>query len=141
MHKHLFAALLAATSCGSVSASPSNMQPGLWRITSETVMPGMPMAPPLQTMQHCYTAEELKQSQNTVPQSGNGNCKISDYQVKGNTATWSMECTGDTPMHGRGTMTTEATRYSGQMTMTMPGPSGSREMTTRWRAERIGDCR
>jgi hypothetical protein len=140
MKQRLFAALLTATLSATASAAPSNMQPGLWEITTETSMPGMPMSIPPQTMRHCYTAAELSQAQNTVPQSGDASCKIKDYQVKGNTATWTIECSGEAAMRGSGTMTTNATSYSGSMTSVMSHPGGTMEMTSSWRARRIGDC-
>lgn len=141
MRHPLSAALLAASACGAVSADTSNMQPGLWEITTEATIPGMPMQPAPQTMQHCYTADALQQAQNAIPQTGDGSCKIEDYRLEGNTATWALQCAGDVSMHGSGTMTSEPTRYSGQMKLVIPGPGGTVEMTTSWRAERIGDCR
>ena len=64
-----------------VWAEPSNMQPGMWEITTEMDMPGMPVKMPAHTMHHCYTAEDLNQSENVVPQSGNGDCKITGYRL------------------------------------------------------------
>lgn len=141
MKHRLLAALLPAVLCTAAFADPSPMQPGLWEITSEMDMPGMPMKLPPQTVQHCYTAADLAQGQNSVPQSGDSNCKMTDYKVSGNTATWTMECTGPTAMHGTGTMTSTATSYSGSMHSVMQGPGGNTEMTTHWQAKRIGECR
>jgi len=140
MKHRLFAALLPFTLCATVSAGPSNMQPGLWEITTETSMPGMPMKLPPQTMRHCYTAADLAQAQNAVPQGGDANCKIQDYQLNGNTATWTIECTGETTMRGTGTMTMTPTSYTGSMKSVMSHPGGSMEMTSSWRARRVGDC-
>jgi hypothetical protein len=144
MKHRLLTAMLPIALCVPLAmpaaADPSKMQPGLWEITSEVDMPGMPMKLPPQTMQHCYTAADLEQGKNAVPQSQQSNCKVTDYKIDGNTATWEMECTGPTPMHGTGTMTTDATSYSGSMHSVMQGPNGNTEMTTHWHAKRIGAC-
>ena len=139
--KHpLLTALLTVTLNATAAAEPSNMQPGLWEITTETSMPGMPMKLPPQTMQHCYTAADLAQAQNAVPQGGDTSCKVMDYQLKGNTATWTIECSGETAMRGTGTMTMTATSYTGSMQSVMTYPGGTMQMTSNWRAKRIGPC-
>lgn len=140
MTRRLFTALLFLALGADATAGPSNMRPGLWQITTETDMPGMPMKLPPQTITHCYTQQELAQAQNTVPQGGSGDCQVTDYRVEGNTATWAIACSGQTPMRGTGTMTTEPTAYTGSMKSVMQSPGGTLEMTSRWRARRIGDC-
>lgn len=140
MKKQLFTALLSIGSCAATAADPSNMQPGLWAITTEMEMPGMPMKMPPQTMRHCYTAKDLERGQNTVPQSRNGNCTVKDYSLKGNTATWSIECTGPNAMRGTGSMTTTATSYTGTMKSVINNPGGRMEMTSHLNAKRVGNC-
>jgi hypothetical protein len=140
MTRRLTVALLSAGICTTAAAGGINMQPGLWEITTEVDMPGMPMKMPPQTIRHCYTEQELAEAQNTVPQGGNSDCKVTDYKLKGNTATWTIECTGQQAMRGTGTMTTHPTSYTGSMKSVMQGPGGTMEMTNHWRAKRIGDC-
>jgi hypothetical protein len=140
MSRRILAATLSATLCATAVAEPGNMLPGLWQITTEVEMPGMPMKLPPQTIQHCYTAADLARQQNTIPQATDSNCSVTDYRLEGNTATWNITCRGDTPMQGSGTMTTTATSYSGSMQSTMQGPGGSMQMTNHWHAQRIGDC-
>lgn len=132
--------LLAATLAAPVWADPSKIQPGLWEITTEMEMPGMPVQMAPQTIRHCHTAEELAEAMNTIPQGGVGDCRLIGYRVQGDTATWSMECSGDTPMRGTGSLTSAAHAYSGEMHSVMQVPGGSMEMDTRWRAKRIGEC-
>jgi hypothetical protein len=117
-----------------------NMQPGLWEITGEAEMAGMPMKLPPQTTRQCYTEQDVARAENTVPKSNNGNCKISNYQLKGNTASWTIECSGQMAIRGTGTMTIEPTHYTGSMKSVMQGPNGTMEMTNRWKARRIGEC-
>jgi hypothetical protein len=133
-------ALLAAVLSAAAMAEPSNIRPGLWEITTEMDMPGMPVQMPPQTTRHCYTAADLAEAENAIPQAAEGHCTVTDYRVEGDTATWAMQCSGDTPMQATGSMTSSAERYSGEMQSVMQGPGGQMRMTTRWHGRRIGDC-
>jgi len=138
--------LLATSLCstlawGVAGAAPSPMHPGLWEITTEMDMPGMPMKLPPQVVRHCYTAKELADARNTVPQGGKSNCRMDDYHLDGNTATWKMSCSGQNSMHGSGTTTFNGDSYQGEMHSTMQGPGGHMQMTNRWHGKRVGDCR
>lgn len=140
--KNLLSALfLTIAFPATVWAGQSSMQPGLWEITTEMEMPGMPMKLPPQSIRHCYTAKELADGRNAVPQSGDGNCQVKNYRMSGNTASWEIECIGESAMHGKASMTISPTRYTGKMEAVMSSPGGDMKMTTHWRAHRIGDCR
>lgn len=132
---------LVALSPAPASAAPAAMQPGLWEITMKMEMPGMPIAMPPQTIQHCYTKKDLEDGKNTVPQSEDKNCKITDYKIQGNTVTWSVICTGENAMSGSGTMTMAATSYSGMIKAKMKEGGQTMEMTQRLAGKRLGECK
>jgi len=92
------AVLLTLSSVPAFAAG--GMQPGLWEVTTRMQMAGMPMPP--QTVRHCYTRQDVEKGERTVPQADDKNCKIKDYKLKGNTATWSIVCTGKNAMTGTG---------------------------------------
>lgn len=140
--KHLLpSVLLSMVLSPAADAGQGDMQPGLWEITTEMEMPGMPMKLPPQTVRHCYTAKELADSKNAVPQSGDGNCQVKNYKIEGNTATWEIDCTGEGAMHGKASMTISPTSYTGKMDAVMNNQGGDMTMTNHWRARRIGNCR
>ncbi|RME65822.1 MAG: DUF3617 family protein, partial [Nitrospirae bacterium] len=64
-----------------------NMKEGLWEITTEMQMPGMPMAMPGQTFRQCIDKKHM------VPSQKNGKCKMLSQKTKGSTVTWHMRCT------------------------------------------------
>lgn len=139
--RYLLPSLLLSVVLSPAAWSAQNtMQPGLWEITTEVDMPGMPMKLPPQTIRHCYTAADLANSENTVPQSGDGNCQVKNYRIEANTASWEIECSGEGAMRGKASMTFSPNSYTGRMDAVMHSPGGNMEMNNHWRARRIGDC-
>jgi uncharacterized protein DUF3617 len=122
-------------------AGAAEMQPGMWEITSRTEMQGMPKAMPPRTIRHCYTKKDIEDKKPTMPQSQDKNCEIKDYQVQGNKASWSMECTGENAMRGSGTMTVEATKFSGTMKSQLNQDGQMMDITQSWSGKRLGDCK
>ena len=90
---------LASMVCAHADSSPA-MQEGLWEITTELEMEGMPMKMPPTTFTQC-----LKKGQ-AVPmdQKPGQQCKIKDVTTEGSTTRWSVECSGSGgQMTGKGT--------------------------------------
>ena len=117
------------------------MQPGLWEVTTRMEMAGMPMQMPAQTVRHCYTRQDVEQGDRTVPRADDKNCKIKDYKLRGNTATWSIVCTGKDAMSGTGTMTTTATSFSGKSTFKMRQNGDTMDVVSHMTGKRVGDCK
>ena len=141
MKRHAFVALLFAALASPVFGASSEMQPGLWEITTRVEMSGMPVPMPPQTIRHCYTKKDIEKGQGTVPQGDNKNCQIKDYKVRGNTASWTLVCTGKEAMTGAGTMTWTSTSYTGKMNARVKDGGETINMTHRWTAKRVGDCK
>lgn len=74
----------------SLTSSPlaQGIQKGLWEISSETVVEGMPMKLPPMTTQSCITSERY------IPDNPekNTNCKMLYNKQQGNTITWKAVC-------------------------------------------------
>lgn len=135
----LAAALLAV----SAHAATPNMKEGLWEITARMEMAGMPGAMPPQTMQQCITKKELEDPGKTAPGSGQKDprCKITDYKLQGNTASWKMTCEGENAMTGSGSITYSGTSYSGVNKMTMSHGGQAQNMTMTYSGRYIGECK
>ena len=89
---------MLCVSASAFAAAP-NMQAGLWEITTNMEMPGMPMQIPPRTIRHCYKAEDLKDTKDALPT--DKNCKLDDLRQSGNTAHWKVSCkTESGPMVG-----------------------------------------
>jgi hypothetical protein len=83
----------------------------VWEVTTQNVMEGMPMQMPAQTSKVC-SANDMSHP----PASAHPGCTNSDFQRSGNTATWTVTCTGQMAMTGKGEMTFEGSdAYTGSI--------------------------
>jgi hypothetical protein len=125
---------------GSAYAADPVMRPGMWEITTQMDMPGMPMKMPAQTIRQCLTKQDIEQGDRAVPTSGDSTCQVKDYKVDGNVATWKILCSGAASMHGSGRMVMQRDSYTGEMESTMNHNGQTMEMTNKWTGKRVGDC-
>jgi hypothetical protein len=119
-----------------------NMQPGLWEITTKMEMrgmEGMPAMPPM-TVRQCIRPTDVQNGSRTVPQN-DPNCTVKDYRVQGNTANWRVECRGENPMSGSGTITYNGTSYSGTTKFQIQEEGQTMHMMQTFSGRRVGDCK
>ena len=136
--------LLLALAAAPVWAADHPMTtPGLWEISVQMQMSGMPYAMPPRTVQQCVTQQMLDRNKGVPdPQTRPGSqCKLDGVQHSGGTTKWAMTCSGETPMHGEGSMTYDsASAYHGEMHLVMDMHGRQTEMTQTMQGKRIGDC-
>ena len=114
----------------------SPMREGNWEVAVKMNLPGMEGAPPMKQTQ-CVTAAMLKDPASAVPAGPGGDCKITDYKLADNVATYKLTCTQPFPLNGTGEMKYSGTdAYVGTLTLDM----GGQNMTMNIDAKRIGDC-
>jgi hypothetical protein len=121
-------------------AQAPNMKEGQWEITTKMDMPGAPAKP--MTMQRCVTKKDVQDAA-TMPPGGNNagadkSCKMTDYKLQGNVATWNMACE---MVKGKGTVTYSGTAYSGSQTMTMSHGGQTQDMTVHFSGKHLGECK
>jgi len=131
----------AVLSQGAHAAAP-NMREGMWEITMKMEMAGMPGGMPPQTVKQCFTKKDTENPEKFA-QSGPGSerCQISNYQLKGNTASWDMACKGPEEMTGSGTITFSGDSYAGTNRMSMKSGGQTQNMTMQYSGKRVGDCK
>jgi hypothetical protein len=131
------ALLLLGLSLNLMAQASSPMREGSWEVAIKVNFPGMEGAPPMKQTQ-CVTAAMLKDPASAVPSGpGSGDCKITDYQLSNNVATYKLACKQPVPLNGTGEMKYSGTdAYVGTLTMDMGGQS----LTMNIDAKRIGDC-
>ncbi len=120
---------------GNAFAEP-NINPGLWEITTETEMVGMPgMKVPPQTHTQCLSKEDL------VPQSKEASkeCQITDIHQSDNTISWKIICSGKNgSMEGTGKITYLGDSLEGFMDMVIKG--ANMKIKNKMKGHRIGEC-
>ena len=130
---------ILALASSPVAADVPTMQEGLWEITSKVEVTGLPESPPAHTVQQCLTQKDfegkMQQPENQIIK-----CAVKDYKVVGNKASWSIDCSGDNPTTGSGTLTYSSTSFAGVSKMKIGKQGEEMETTQTFSGKRIGEC-
>lgn len=116
-----------------------DMVSGLWEITAEVGMQGVPIQmPPIVTRQ-CITPENIISQINQFNQSDQ-NCKVTNLLVAKNKASYDLNCVLETgEMAGHGFVSYRGERLKGSLTTTMT--PGNMVMRYNYTGRRIGSCK
>ncbi len=135
--------LLLALAALPTLAGDRTASPGLWESSVQMQMAGMPYPMPPHTSRRCITQEMIDRNED-IPraQTRTGEeCQIGDVHRAGNTASWTLRCSGSHPMQGSGMVTYDsATAYHAQLRMTMQMDGRQMQMTQSIESHRVGDC-
>lgn len=139
--RHIAKSIIILTAIILFSASPAlaapDIVPGMWEITTQVSMAGMPMAMPKNTMQQCLDKKDLVPGA-SAEQDG---CKMKSTKITGNTVTWELHCKTDgTKTKSKGSITYRGTSFSGSININMTGESGTQSMKQTMEGKRIGKC-
>jgi hypothetical protein len=139
----LTAALLSLTALPAAAAPP--MQPGLYDISVQMVMKGMPMQMPVMTFRHCITPEDVANGNAYASSRNSKDCKISNLRQSGSTVSYDFACVmegGRGHMLGHSTGTSHATGYDILMSgRFVPAMEGMSEFSQKMSAKRLGACK
>jgi hypothetical protein len=118
MVRNGFVALAIIITLVLVEGASAEMKEGLWTITTQAEMKGMPVQMPATTMKQCITKKDM------VPkpekQEKGQECKMKDQKVTGDTVTYTMECkTAEGSMTSSGKMTYKGDSFDGTTNTTM----------------------
>ncbi|MGA7826791.1 MAG: DUF3617 family protein [Geobacteraceae bacterium] len=118
-----------------VAVAATTMREGLWEITTQMEMPGMPMKMPATVMKHCYTKNDVSDQKKII--SRDKNCTVTDLKTSANKVNWKMKCTGE----NSATMTGETVFGSDSYTSLMKMNSHGQNMTMKVKGKRLGACK
>jgi hypothetical protein len=135
------AAVALVLGAAAAIAQTSPIRPGRWEVAMQMQMANSPVQLPEMKTTQCVTPEQVKDPANALPQAtgagrGQTDCKVSDYKVSGNTATWQMSCTKPQALTSTGEMTFTADTYDGTIKTNM----AQGVMTMKVAGKRLGDC-
>jgi hypothetical protein len=128
--------LLMVLNSVAVATAEPDFQEGLWEITSQFEMPGLPTQMPPTTHTQCITKADM------VPttQSSDQQCEVRNLSVKGNTISYDILCTAPgNEMVGHGEVTYDGITMTGMMQMRVPSQGGM-QMTSKYKGRRVGPC-
>ena len=132
---YVLAALVAVCFMLPAGAAENPQKPGKWQVTMQMEMPNMPMKMPPMKFEVCLTEEDLKDPAKSVPNDPKSKCNVGDYNIDGNTVTWTIDCPKQN-MKGKGEITYTDDSYAGKMDMTV----GDQSMTTKYTGKWLGSC-
>ena len=134
--KHVFIVLILMSLPTTILAA-NGIREGMWEITSQMEMPGMPMQMPPTTIKHCYTKKDVKDEKKVI--SRDKNCTVTDFKRSGNKVTWKMKCTGKHAGVFSGETVFSGDSY--ESNMNMQSTAGQvRSMSMKVKGKRIGNC-
>ncbi len=134
------ATLIIGTAAALAQTSP--IRPGRWEVAMQMQMANSPVQMPEIKTTQCVTPEQVKDPTSALPRGPQGggdaksDCKVANYKVSGNTATWQMSCTTPQPMTATGEIAFTDDTYNGTMKTTLPQGT----MTMKMAGKRLGDC-
>ena len=129
--------VLAGLVLVNVAQAAPDLRPGLWEITMQLEMAGMPMAMPPITQQVCFTAQDMESGANIIPQDNTNHCRPEGISMNGSTATWSLQCDN---MTGQGTLTYTGDSYRGSSDITTNMAGETQQIKQIFSGQRLGDC-
>lgn len=123
------------------TAAAEGPQPGLWKVTTKTQVPGAPARESSHTS--CVTAEMAKNPGSDFTRaetSPRPDCKRTQ-QYAGSKLTWKIECTGQNAMTGEGSLTFDGPQhYSGSFQVSVSAAGRQMSFATTLEGQRVGEC-
>lgn len=133
MKKAIFT-ILAVLLVPAVTLAADTIREGLWEITTQMEMPGMPMKMPATVMKHCYTKNDVSDQKKIISQ--DKNCSVTDLKKSSNKVTWKMKCSGENAATMSGETIFAADSYTSVMKMNSHGQT----MTMKVKGKHLGPC-
>lgn len=127
-------------------ATPAQMNPGLWEVTTTVEMSGMQgmqgMPAGGQTYKNtmCMRASDMEMGKKGIDKDMPKTCKITNMKSSGSNLSYNMSCSGEQPMKGKVTINFKPNSYTGTMIMDVGGENAMK-MTTKYSGKRIGACK
>jgi hypothetical protein len=113
----------------------TNMQDGMWEITSTTEMAGMSFSMPGSSFRQCITREDLVPRQQEPQQT----CEMLENRIEGDTVIWKIRCTTEGgPVTSEGRITYHGDSLEGVINTTGPQIPGGMKQTMQ--GKRVGAC-
>ncbi len=123
---------------GTFAFAGVNMQEGLWEISSQVEMSGMPMQMPVRKHTQCITKKNIVPEEPKKEQE----CKLTDKRISGDTVTWVVKCRGKESMEMTGKITYYGDSFNGVIKVTSSDSRmGTVKIINHLRGRRIGACK
>ena len=149
MRLPLAAALACTFAATAFAAGPfdqfkGRMKEGQYETKMEMEMPGMPanMGKQTHTFSNCVTKEDIEGGKIGKGRDGKmpDNCEVKNFNMSGNTATYTTVCKGDPEMTADSKITFSDAGYTMDMKMAMKQRGQVMNMTQKMEGRYVGPC-
>lgn len=126
-----------------VTATSLTMQPGLYSISVQMEMKGMPMQLPVTSFEQCITAKDVEDGK-AYASSKDKDCKLTNLKQSNNKVDYDFNCSlqGGQRMQGHASGSSHASGYSVTMNgRFVPPMEGMSEFSQKLKAKRLGACK
>jgi hypothetical protein len=136
--------LICALAVLTVAAAAEDLiEPGQWKITTNTLMNGAPMPP--QVKARCLTPEQAGDVGKTFGaaiDTVNSSCERTEYQATGRTLKWRLQCKGQIDMDVSGDFNFDSPVHYTATILTKGWMAGSlmSDVKTELTGERVSEC-
>ena len=122
-----------------ISAVQAKINYGLWAITVQTSMEGIPVELPTETIRKCIRSDDLTPGNNK----NRAGCKPVKIKRKGDTINWAVSCNKDGhTLKGSGKITYKGNSMKGGGQFHAGGKGlPNMKMKLLYKGKRLGDCR
>jgi hypothetical protein len=125
------------------AAAEDIIEPGQWKITTNTLMNGSPMPP--QVKARCLTPEQAGDVGKTFGAASdtvNSSCERTEYEASGRTLKWRLQCKGQIDMDVSGDFNFDSPVHYTATILTKGWMAGSlmSDVKTELTGERVSEC-
>ncbi|MBN1363904.1 MAG: DUF3617 domain-containing protein [Syntrophaceae bacterium] len=120
----------------------AELKEGLWEVTTQVEIKGMPQQMPPTTFRQCITKNDPVPQNKDQNKDKNYECKTINRKVSGNTISYTMECKGkegETKVSGTTTYTDNSMNGTSTSNIKIKGQP-EMQMTSKIRGKYIGPC-
>ena len=136
--KQIAVVTLLSLNLSNAYAELPDIEEGLWEVSTESSVVGMPMEIPTMTVEECFTKESMN-PEKLMQQSG---CQMNNLDIQATQASWDVSCQQEgMTMQGNGSLKFQKKSFSGVFNLRMSGsPSGDMNMKTKLTGRYLGVC-
>ena len=144
MRSRFWTALLCALLAPAVAAAAENsIEPGQWKVTTNTMINGAPLPP--QVKARCLTAEQTGDIGKTfgpAMTTVNSDCARTEYDVTGQKLKWRLQCKGQIDMDVAGEFNFDSPSHYTATVITKGWMGGmlTNDVKTELEGERVSEC-
>lgn len=120
-------------------AFAADVKEGLYEITVQGEVAGMPLSESPLVVRQCITQQSVEDLMKQM--GGGGGCQVSDLKQSGSGVRFHLECTSPMPVSGTGEAQLTGEDFNGSMDLTVAlAGSQPMPMVQRFTGKRVGDC-